>query len=182
MREHLNGSEHLYIFVSFFTLLVSESVFGTIQRGLACPCANVDNHQSRSVVKLCVAQFLRFCVSFSSGDGIFCIVVASHGHVSLIVDQLDWQCCRSPLLHRCGLVLGSLASRCEPSKLSSSMLSSDRFTQTSQYSHSCRTRGGSQERNTVLLILRVSWLRSRFHQKRLGAEVTWAGCAWRSRL
>ena len=31
----------------------------------------------------------------------FCILVASYGHVSLIVDQLDWQCCRSP----CGTVV-----------------------------------------------------------------------------
>ena len=75
MRKHLNGSEHLCIFV-FFTLLVSISV-GTIQRSLACPCASVDTHQSRSVVKFCVAQFLRCCVSFSSvlsRDGIFALL------------------------------------------------------------------------------------------------------------
>ena len=66
MGDHLNVSEHLCIFVSFFFLLcVSQSVFGTIQRRLACPCANVDTHQSRSVVKFCVAQFLRICVPFS---------------------------------------------------------------------------------------------------------------------
>ena len=43
----------------------------------------------------------------------FCILVASYGHVSLIIDQLNWQRCRSPLLHRCGVVVGSLVSRCE---------------------------------------------------------------------
>ena len=59
MREHLHGSEHLCNFVSFL-LCVSQSVFGTIQRRLACPCANVE-----SVVKFCVAQFLRICVPFS---------------------------------------------------------------------------------------------------------------------
>ena len=35
MREHLHGSEHLCIFVSFLFLLVSVSVFGTIQGILA---------------------------------------------------------------------------------------------------------------------------------------------------
>ena len=48
MREHLNDSEHL-----------SQSVFGKIQRRSACPCAKVDTHQSRNVVKFCVVQFLR---------------------------------------------------------------------------------------------------------------------------
>ena len=105
MREHLNGSDHLCIFVSFF---FDQSVFGTIQRRLACPYAKVDTHQSRRVVKFCVAQFLRCCVSFSSflsREGIL-HCCSSYGHVSLIVDQLDWQCCRSPLLHRCGVGLG----------------------------------------------------------------------------
>ena len=37
-----------------------------------------------------------------------CILVVSYGHVSLITDQLDWQRCRSPLLHCCGVVVGSL--------------------------------------------------------------------------
>ena len=53
----------------------SVSVFGTIQRRLACPCASVDTHQSRSVVKFYVAQFQRCCVSFSS--------VSSQGRVFL---------------------------------------------------------------------------------------------------
>ena len=64
MREHLNGPEHLCNVVSFL-LRVSQSVFGTIQRRLACRCADVDTRQSRSAVKFCVAQFLRFCVSSS---------------------------------------------------------------------------------------------------------------------
>ena len=63
-------------------------------------------------------SFCDLCVCFLSPlKGVhfaFCIVVASYGHVSLIVDQLDWQCCRSPLLHCCGVVVGSLVSRCEP--------------------------------------------------------------------
>ena len=125
---------------------MSQSVFGTIQRRLACPCADVDTHQSKSVDKFCVAQFLRFCVSFSflfSRERNLAFVVASQGHVSLIVDQLGWQRCRPPLLHCCGVVVGSLVCRCETRKLSSSMLSSDRFTQTSQYSYSCRTLGDS---------------------------------------
>ena len=46
----LNTSEHLY-FCLLFTLLVSVSVFGTIQSRLARPCASVDTHQSRSAVK-----------------------------------------------------------------------------------------------------------------------------------
>ena len=65
---------------------------------------SVDTHQSRSVVKFHVAQSQRCCVSFSfvSSQGrIFCILVASYGHVSLIVDQLDWQRCQSP----CGTVV-----------------------------------------------------------------------------
>ena len=107
MREHLDGSERLCMFVSSFFLCLSQSVFGTIQRRLACPCANVDTHQSRSVVKFCVAQFMQFCVYFllSYQGRVFCFVAASCGHVSLIVDQIDWQCCRSPLLHSCGAVL-----------------------------------------------------------------------------
>ena len=55
MREHLNGPEHLCNFVSFL-LCVCQSLFGTI--------ADVDTHQSRSVVKFCVAQFLRFLCVF----------------------------------------------------------------------------------------------------------------------
>ena len=50
---------------------------------------------------------------FPPKGGYCCILVASYGHVSLIVDQLDWQRCRSPLLHYCGVVVGSLVSRCE---------------------------------------------------------------------
>ena len=129
------GSEHPCIFVvSFVLCLVSVSVFGTIQRRLACPYASVDTHQSRSVVKFHVAQFQRCGASFSMfplKGGYLCILVASYGHVSLIIDQLDWQRCRSPSLHCCGVA--------SPEKQTSSILSSDRFTQTSQYSYSCRT-------------------------------------------
>ena len=90
----------------FLLCLVSVSVFGTIQRGSACPCASVDTHQSRSVVKFHVAQFQRCGASFSLfllKGGYLCIRVASYGHVSLIIDQLDWQRCRSPLSHCCGV-------------------------------------------------------------------------------
>ena len=38
---------------------------------------------------------------FSSRVRVLCILVASYGHVSLIVDQLDWQRCQSP----CGTVV-----------------------------------------------------------------------------
>ena len=70
------GSEHLCIFVVFFALcFVSVSVFGTIQRGIACPCVGVDIHQPISVAKFYVAQFQRCCVSFSS--------VSSQGSVFL---------------------------------------------------------------------------------------------------
>ena len=66
---------------------------------------SVDTHQSRSVVKFYVAQSQRCCVSFFlcflSKEGIFCILVASYGHVSLIVDQLDWQRGQPP----CGTVV-----------------------------------------------------------------------------
>ena len=72
-----------------FLLCVSQSVFGTIQRRLVCACAGVDTHQSRSVVKFCVAQFLRFlCAFFLSplkGGISFCIVVASCGHAVGVV-------------------------------------------------------------------------------------------------
>ena len=70
---------------------------------------SVDAHQSRSVVQFYVAQSHRCCVSLSfvSSQGrVFCILVASYGHVSLIVGQLDWQRCRSPFVE-------SLVSRCE---------------------------------------------------------------------
>ena len=97
MREHLHVPEHLCHFVSFL-LCVSQSLLGPIQRRLACPCASVDTHQSRSVVKICVLHsFCEFCVFFLSiKGGISFCVVAIYGHVSLIVDQLDWQSCRSP--------------------------------------------------------------------------------------
>ena len=49
---------------------------------------------------------------FPLNGGYLCIPVASYGHVSLITDQLDWQRCPSPLLHCCGVVVGSLVS-CE---------------------------------------------------------------------
>ena len=96
MREHLNVPEHLQ-FLYPFLLCVSQSAFGPIQRRLACACASVNTHQSRSAVKICVAQFLRILCLFLSIKGAisFC-VVAIYGHVSLIVDQLDWQSCRSP--------------------------------------------------------------------------------------
>ena len=38
---------------------------------------------------------------FPVKGGYFCILVASYGHVSLIIDQLDWQRCQSP----CGTVV-----------------------------------------------------------------------------
>ena len=62
-------------------------------RRLTCPCAHVDNHQSR---KCCQVLFYTvsaiLCAFFLSplkGGISFCTVVASYGHVSLIVDQLD---------------------------------------------------------------------------------------------
>ena len=83
----------------FLLCFVSVSVFGTIQRRLACPCASVDTHQSRSVVKFYVAQFQRCCVPFSSvssqGRVFVHSYIASYGHVSLIIDQLDLQRCQS---------------------------------------------------------------------------------------
>ena len=100
-----------------FLLCVSQSAFGTIQRRLACPCANVDTHPSRSVVKFCVARVSAIlCAFFPSplkGGISFCIVVASYGHVSLTVDQLDWQSCRSPCHTVVEWSLRSLVSRCE---------------------------------------------------------------------
>ena len=33
------------------------------------------------------------------------LLVAIYGHVSLVIDQLDWQRCPSPLLHCCGVVV-----------------------------------------------------------------------------
>ena len=103
----------VYLLSPFCSALSLFSVFGTIQRRLACPCASVDTHQSRSVVKFHVPQFQRCDVSFSLfplKGRYLCILVASYGHVSLITDQLDWQRCRSSLLHCCGVVVGSLVS------------------------------------------------------------------------
>ena len=112
MRKHLNGLEHRCNFVSFL-LCVSQSLVGTIQRKLACPCAGVDTHQSQVLCCTCSANLSVFFLSPLKGGISFCIVVASYGHVSLIVDQLGWQRCRSPLLHRSGVVVRSLVSRCE---------------------------------------------------------------------
>ena len=111
--EHVALSIFVFLLSPFLLCLVSVSVFGTIQRRLACPCASVDTHQSRSAVKFYVAQFQRCDASFSLfplKGGCLCILVVSYGHVSLITDQLDWQRCRSPLLHCCGVVVGSLVS------------------------------------------------------------------------
>ena len=117
-RQRWTPAEHVALNISVFLLspfysALSVSVFGTIQRRLACPCASVDTHQSTSVVKFHVAQFQRCDASFSLfplKGGYLCILVASYGHVSLITDQLDWQRCRSPLLHCCRVVVGSLVS------------------------------------------------------------------------
>ena len=71
-RQRWKSAEHVAlstsVFLTPFSLLASVSVFGTIQRRLSRPCANVDTHQTRSVVKFCVAQFQRCCVSFSSSS------------------------------------------------------------------------------------------------------------------
>ena len=56
------------------------------------------------------SDVMRLFLCFFSREGILCILVANYGHVSLITDQLDWQRCRSPLLHCCGVVVGSLVS------------------------------------------------------------------------
>ena len=64
-RQRWTSAEHVALGISvsllslFLLCLVSVSVFGTIQRRLACPSASVDTHQSRSVVKFHVAQFQR---------------------------------------------------------------------------------------------------------------------------
>ena len=83
LGDHLNGPEHLCIFVSLL-LCLSQSVFGTIQRRLACPCAALTPINSQV---FCVAQLLRilcvFSVSPLKGGISFCVVV-SYGHVSVI--------------------------------------------------------------------------------------------------
>ena len=117
MREHLKGPEHLCEFCILFTLRVSVSVWNETEK-ISTFFAQMltDTHQSRSVVEFSVAQSLRILVClfpFSFQGRAFCIVGASYGHVSLIVDQLDWQCCRFPLFHCCGVVVGLLVSRCE---------------------------------------------------------------------
>ena len=62
--EHVALSISVCLFSPFYSAL-SQSVFvGTIQRRLACPCASVDTHQLRSVVKFHVAQFQRCDASF----------------------------------------------------------------------------------------------------------------------
>ena len=59
--------EHLCIFVSLLSCL-SQSVFGTIQRRLACPCAVLDTHQSRTAVKfLCCTASANFFLFSSEG-------------------------------------------------------------------------------------------------------------------
>ena len=47
----------VFLLSPFLLCLASVCVFGTLERRLACPCASVDTHQSRSVVKFHVAQF-----------------------------------------------------------------------------------------------------------------------------
>ena len=50
----------------FYPGFVSVNVFGTIRRRLACACASVDIHQSRSVVKFqCCTVSAMWCVFFS---------------------------------------------------------------------------------------------------------------------
>ena len=56
------------------------------------------------------SDVVRLFSLFPLKGGYLCILVASYGHVSLIIDQLDWQRCRSPWLHCCGVVVGSLVS------------------------------------------------------------------------
>ena len=69
-RQRWKSAEPLALSISVLMLspcllcLVSVSVFGMIQTRLACPCASVDTHQSRSVVKFYVPQFQRCYVSF----------------------------------------------------------------------------------------------------------------------
>ena len=115
---------------------------------------------------LCCNSFCDFVSLFPllSREGILHFV-PSYGHVSLIVDQLDCQCCRSPLFHCCGVVLGSLVSPCETWKLSS-----DRFTQTSQYWNLRRT------------WLRISWQRLLDVIGFNGFAVWSATCQWCANL
>ena len=47
------------------------------------------------------SDVMRLFPLFPLTGGYLYILVASYGHVSLIVDQLDWQRCRSP----CGTVV-----------------------------------------------------------------------------
>ena len=63
--EHVTLSISVLLLSLFLLYLASVSFFGTIQRRLTCPCASVDTHQSRSVVKFHVAQFQRCGASFS---------------------------------------------------------------------------------------------------------------------
>ena len=93
VKKKWSAESSVFLLSPFLLYLASVSVFGTIQRRLARLCASVDTHQSRSVVKFYVAQFQRCGASFSLfplKGGYLCILVASYGHVSLIIDQLDW--------------------------------------------------------------------------------------------
>ena len=116
----------LSISVFFVSLLLclSQSVFGTIQRRLACPCAALRAINSQVFV---LHSFCEFCVSFPFlllKEGFHC-VVDSYGRVLLIVKSARLAELSISLVHCCGVVVGSLVLRCETSKLSSSMLSSE---------------------------------------------------------
>ena len=70
-RQRWASAEHVVLSISAFLLspfysALSQSVFfwNDTER-LACPCASVDTHQSRSAVKFYVAQFQRCDASFS---------------------------------------------------------------------------------------------------------------------
>ena len=58
-------------------------------------CASVDTHDSGSAVKSSTDLRPVWCRRLSR-EGVFaCGFVASYGHVLLILDQRDWQSCRS---------------------------------------------------------------------------------------
>ena len=65
MREHLNGPEHLCNLGSFL-LCVSQSVFGTIQRRLACPRADVDTINREVLSSFVLDSFYDFVSFFLS--------------------------------------------------------------------------------------------------------------------
>ena len=91
MREHLNGAEHLCNFCLLITLCVPVNVWNDTEKiGMSLRRCGHSSIEKCSQVLRCTVSAILCLFPLSSQGRSFCIDVASYGHVSLIVDQLDW--------------------------------------------------------------------------------------------